>query len=77
MRYSSGRPLWRQRKWWQDGLVFALLFPLIVTALGGDGNPLRGSLLGYVLETATALAGWGLIGWVESLRRRESDGETP
>lgn len=71
MRYASGRPLWRQRKWWQDGVVFAILFPLVVTALGGGENPLRGSLLGYLLEATTALAGWGLIGWVESLRRRE------
>lgn len=72
MRYDRDRPLWRQRRWWQDGLVFALIFPLAVTALGGGGGPLEGSLLAPLLEVATALAGWGLIGWVETLRRRES-----
>lgn len=77
MRYDGDRPLWRQRRWWQDGLAFALLLPLVVTVLGvgagpfGSGGPLAGSLLGYLVEVAAALAGWGLIGWAAGLRREE------
>lgn len=68
MRYARDRPLWRQRRWWEDGLAFALLFPLVVTALGGGEGPLGGSLVRYLVDVGAALAGWGLIGWLASGR---------
>ena len=77
MRYGRDRPLWKQRRWWQDGLVFALAFPLVLTAVDAAGGPFGGAApvpdgaLGYVIEVVAALGGWGLIGWAASLRREK------
>lgn len=77
MRYGRDRPLWKQRRWWQDGLVFALAFPLVLTAVDaaggafGGAGPVPEGVLGYVIEVVAALGGWGLIGWAASLRREE------
>lgn len=63
MRYSTDRPPWRQRKWWLDGVAFAVLFPLAVRALTDGGGPAASPLLGYLLEVAAALGAWALVGW--------------
>lgn len=58
--------------------MFALAFPLVLTAVGAAGGPLGaaapvpGTVAGYLLEVVAALGGWGLIGWAASLRREES-----
>lgn len=43
MRYGRDRPLWKQRRWWQDGVVFALAFPLVLTAVDAAGGPFGGA----------------------------------
>lgn len=70
MRYSADRPLWRQRTWWQDGIVFAGLFPLVANVLTQGGGPVSSPVVGYVLEVAAALTAWGLVGWIRGLWQR-------
>lgn len=69
MRYSGDRPLWRQRKWWLDGIAFAVLFPLVANVLAEGAPPVSSPVTGYLAEVVAAMVAWGLVGWVQRLWR--------